>query len=197
MKDVIKHYDALIEEGVDFVKDPPQLQEYMNKWDGQTFIEELKLASHKSVLEIGVGSGRLAVKTAPLCHTFTGIDISPKTLERAKENLLYLKNVKLICDDFLCYRFCEKFDIIYSSLTFMHIKDKYLALHKAAMLLKQGGLFVLSIDKNDSKYINYGERRVLIYPDRNVTMVKQIGAASMKIQKTVEVENAFIFVCTI
>lgn len=32
---VIKHYDLLIDEGNDAFRDPPALQEYMNKWDGR------------------------------------------------------------------------------------------------------------------------------------------------------------------
>jgi ubiquinone/menaquinone biosynthesis C-methylase UbiE len=33
----------------------------MDKWDGQVFIDELRLSSVKTVLEIGVGTGRLAL----------------------------------------------------------------------------------------------------------------------------------------
>lgn len=118
--DVIQHYDLLIEENNDPVHDPKPLQDYMNKWDGQAFIDKMELDKDKSVLEIGVGTGRLAVKTAPLCKEYCGIDISPKTISRAKENLHGCGNVMLICDDFLCHKFDCFYDVIYSSLTFMH-----------------------------------------------------------------------------
>ena len=87
MKDVINHYDLLIDEGNDPVHDPKPLKDYMNKWDGQRFMDCMMLNSDKSVLEIGVGTGRIAMKVAPLCHSFLGIDISPKTIARAEENL--------------------------------------------------------------------------------------------------------------
>ncbi len=121
--DVIYHYDKLIEEGNDPVNDPQPLKEYMDKWDGQVFIDKLQLSPVKIVLEIGVGTGRLAVKIAPLCRRFTGIDISPKTIERVKENLAEYDNVSLICDDFGDFNFDSTFDIIYSSLTFI-LSDK-------------------------------------------------------------------------
>ena len=85
--DVITHYDLLVDENNDPFRDQPVLQEYMEKWDGDLFIEALELDENKSVLEIGIGTGRVAVKVAPYCMRLTGIDISSKTIERAKKNI--------------------------------------------------------------------------------------------------------------
>ena len=87
MKEVIEHYNKLIDENNDPVHDSKPLKDYMDKWDGGRFIESMKLNKNKTVLEIGVGTGRLAIKVAPLCQLFLGIDISPKTITRAAENL--------------------------------------------------------------------------------------------------------------
>ena len=73
--DTITHYDLLIEENNDPFRDPPALQEYMNRWDGEQFLESLELSKNKNVLEIGIGTGRIAVKVAPYCKQLTGIDI--------------------------------------------------------------------------------------------------------------------------
>ncbi len=162
---VIKHYDKLIEENNDPVYDPEPLKEYMDKWDGQLFIDAMELDKTKTVLEIGVGTGRLAVKTVPLCKKFFGIDISPKTIERAIHNLSQHQNAKLICADFMTCDFSTAFDIVYSSLTFMHIKDKHKCINKIYSLLNPNGRFVLSVDKSKNKYIEYGNRRIKIYPD--------------------------------
>lgn len=120
--DIIMHYDLLIDENNDSVHDPKPLRDYMDKWDGQAFIDKMELDKKASVLEVGVGTGRLAVRVAPLCDRLHGIDISPKTVDRAKENLSKQTNVSLYCGDFLSYEFSEVFDLIYSSLTFMHIE---------------------------------------------------------------------------
>ena len=85
--DAKTHYDMLIDEGNDPIYDTEPLKEYMNKWDGELFIEEMKLTKDKTVLEIGIGTGRLALKVATECKTLYGIDISPKTIEKAKINL--------------------------------------------------------------------------------------------------------------
>lgn len=191
---VIDHYDRLIDENNDPVRDPQPLREYMDKWDGQEFIDEMELDKAKSVLEIGVGTGRLAVRTAPFCGDFCGIDISPKTVKRAEENLSEYKNATLICGDFLNFRFDRSFDIIYSSLTFMHIKDKRGAVNKIARLLNHGGRFILSLDKNKSEFIDTGTSRIKIYPDEPDTLEEYIKAAGLTALRRYETEHAFIIV---
>ena len=194
MNRVIEHYNLLVEEGNDPVHDPKPLQDYMDKWDGQDFIDKLKLDKTKAVLEIGVGTGRLAVKVVPLCGLFFGIDISSKTIERARENLVNWDNVALFCGDFAAYSFSQTFDVIYSSLTFMHIKDKQTTLNKVASLLKFDGRFVLSIDKNQEKFIDMGSRKICVYPDNLEDTELYIKNAGLKIIEQGVTEFAHIFV---
>lgn len=166
----------------------------MDGWDGDTFIEELELSKRKTVLEIGVGTGRLAVKTAPQSYAFYGIDLSPKTIERAKENLAGIDDVNLICGDFLTYEFERTFDIIYSSLTFMHIKEKQAAVEKVARLLEENGRLVVSIEKSQATVLEYGKRKIEIYPDRPETIIKYMESAGLKKIKQRETEFAYIIV---
>lgn len=192
--DVILHYDLLIDEGNDPVHDPEPLQDYMNKWDGQDFINAMQLDKTKSVLEIGVGTGRLAVRVAPLCDKFCGIDISPKTVNKAKENLVQYSNVNLICGNFLIHSFLDQFDVIYSSLTFMHIKEKQDAIDKVFMLLKDGGRFILSIDKNQDECIDMGLRKIKIFPDDPLLIERNISKCRLNIVECFETELAYIHV---
>ena len=191
---VIDHYDLLIGEDNDPFRDPPRLQEYMSRWDGERFIEELELTKNKKVLEIGIGTGRIAVKVAPFCMALTGIDISPKTIERAKENLKVYKNISFICDDFSDYQFSETFDVIYSSLTMMHFKNKANVITKVDKLLNDDGIFCLSIDKNQSEYIDMGNRKVKIYPDTLDNITSIIGETAMSVVNVIETDNAYIIV---
>ncbi len=192
--DVIQNYNLLIDESNDPVHDSKPLRDYMDKWDGQAFIGSMELDKNKSVLEMGVGTGRLAVRVAPLCGEFYGVDISSKTIERAKENLDEFENVRLTCADFLSYEFDCTFDVVYSSLTFMHIEDKQRAVNKIAGLLNDAGRFVLSIDKNPSEFIDTGTRKIKIFPDTPVEMAKCIRAAGLTILNQYDTEFATIFV---
>ncbi len=192
--DVISHYDFLIEQDNDPARDPAPLRTYMDKWDGDIFIDRLCLKENQSVLEIGVGTGRLALKVAPRCRAFYGIDISPKTIERARENLAAYPNATLLCGDFLEYPFSHSFDTIYSSLTFMHIEDKQQAVCKVFNLLSKGGVFVLSIDKNQDDFIDIGTSKIKILPDAPVHIIQCLSKAGFQLSEQLETEFAHIFV---
>ena len=192
---IARHYDILINEGNDPVHDPEPLKAYMDKWDGQVFIDKMQLSKDKNVLEIGVGTGRLAVRTAPLCNEFYGIDISPETIKGAKKNLEEISNINLICDDFMTYSFNNIFDVIYSSLTFMHIKDKQGSINKVRELLKNGGLFVLSTDKNQNKFIDIGSNKIEVYPDTVENIIECINNSGLTLIGHYETEFANVFVC--
>lgn len=188
------HYDLLIDQNNDPVRDPEPLRKYMDKWDGQEFLNKLMLDKAKTVLEIGIGTGRLALRTAPLCKKLYGIDISPKTIARAGENLSKHNNIALLCGDFMTYGFERSFDVIYSSLTFMHIKDKQAAINKISSLLKQGGVFALSIDKNQSRYIDTGANNIKIYPDAPDKIKAYIISSGLRVAEEYETELAVIFI---
>ena len=195
MNEVIEHYNKLIDENNDPVHDSKPLKDYMDKWDGERFIESMKLNKNKWALEIGVGTGRLAIKVSPLCQLFWGIDISPKTISRAAENLSSYHNIQLICGDFMSHEFTDSFDVIYSSLTFMHIEDKLSAIKKIASLLKDEGIFVLSMDKNRDKFIDIGTRKIEVYPDDPVITRKFILEANLNLVDEFETEHAYVIVC--
>lgn len=194
--DIITHYDLLIEENNDPFQDPPELKEFMNKWDGQIFIDALQLDKNKKVLEIGLGTGRIAVKVAPYCKRLTGIDISPKTIQRAKENLKMYSNISFVNADFIAYEFKEKFDVIYSSLTMMHFENKKQVIFKVVSLLKAKGIFCLSIDKNQSEYIDMGNRKIKIWPDNPSDILDIIKLSKMSVKNFFETENGYIIVST-
>ena len=194
IEQVVAHYDSLIDENNDPVHDPKPLRDYMDKWDGQNFIDKMELDNDKSVLEVGVGTGRLAVRVAPLCSQFFGIDISPKSIDRAKENLLECTNVSLYCEDFMTFEFSQTFDVVYSSLTFMHIEEKQKAVNKVATLLKDGGKFVLSIDKNQDGFIDTGMRKIVVFPDTLSGMKNYIENSGLMVLEHYETEFAYIFI---
>lgn len=192
---VSTHYDLLIDEENDPFRDPPPLRAYMEKWDGAPFLQALALSPEKQVLEIGVGTGRLADRTAPRCAGLTGIDISPKTIARARENLSRHPNIHLVCGDFLLYKPAEQFDTIYCSLTLMHFEDKEAFLAKAASLLLPGGRLCLSLDKKQSPWLDMGTRKLRVYPDHPARLVPLLPRSGLELTDAFETEFSNILIC--
>jgi ubiquinone/menaquinone biosynthesis C-methylase UbiE len=188
-----EHYDNLIDENNDPVHDPEPLQEYMNKWDGSKFLSELRLNRKSSVLEIGVGTGRLAIRVLKQgCKQFVGIDLSEKTISAASENLKKFANCNLIAGDYLKVHFQNTFDIIYSSLTFFHIEDKVSAIKKCWTLLNTNGRFILSLDKNSLEFLDYGRYKVKIFPDDLKSTVALLDEWGFSIENISETDFAYI-----
>lgn len=151
-------------------------------------------SGNETVLEIGVGTGRLAIKICEKCRQFYGIDISSKTIEKAKNNLPSNNNIHLICEDYLAWKTNINFDVIYSSLTFLHIKDKQQAIDKTYPLLAEKGKFILSIDKSQNDEIDYGTRKVKTYPDTVKTIERLLKESGFAIIKQYSTEFANIFI---
>lgn len=192
----IEHYDNLIDENNDPVRDPDILKEHMDKWDGKKFIDALELSKNKTVLEIGIGTGRIAVKTAPHCAKLYGIDVSSMTIERVKENLAFTDNIEYILADYLEYDFNIKFDTVYSSLTLLHIKHKQAFFDKVFSDLKANGRFILSIDDdNQDNYLDMGTYKVRVYPDNPFDTKNGLLKAGFFIEDIIKIECAHIFVC--
>lgn len=194
--DTAAYYDKLIDDHNDPFRDPPPLKEYMDKWDGKLFIDSMQLTPAKKVLEIGIGTGRLAARAAPFCLRLTGIDISPKTIRRARENLSGFPNIEFICADFSEYHFEETFDVIYSSLTLLHFENKRHFIGKVSELLNKSGIFCLSIDKNPDDSIDMGNYMLRIYPDQADETAEYIRLAGMSLSAQFETEFAHIFICS-
>ncbi len=191
---VADYYDALLAEGQDPVLDPPVLKEYMDGWDGDRFIEKMHLSPDASVLELGVGTGRLAVRVAPLCGRFLGVEIAPETAKRAAAHLGAFPNASVLCADFLTYPFSERFDIVYSSLTWMHIEQKTAAFERVAELIAPDGRFLLSIDKSGDREIVFEGKRITVFPDDPEETVQLLADLGLSLIETLETERAYIFI---
>ena len=192
VNEVARHYDLLIDEGNDPVLDSPELAAYMDGWDGAALLNALALDGTQDVLEIGVGTGRLALRVAPLSRSFTGIDISEKTIARAAEHLAGLAQVRLIRADFMAWETQARFHVIYSSLTFLHLADKPGAAQGVARLLAPGGRAVISLDKATDAILDYGTRRLTIHPDNPEAMAAHLRAAGLTILSVQETAQARI-----
>lgn len=95
------------------------------------------------VLEIGCGVGRIGYALADRCKKWVGADISSNMLDFAQKRLESKTNTEFVelsgCD--LSYFQDSSFDIVYSSVVFMHLDewDRYNYILESYRVLRKGG----------------------------------------------------------
>ena len=119
---VTEHYDRMIDEiddpALPVVTDPftetGKLRDWLAQSDGPAFWDAVGKVSGKRFLEVGVGTGRVAKKMLERgCAGLVGIDVSAKTIIRARQNLAAYTNVELLHADITEYRSVGSFDLVY------------------------------------------------------------------------------------
>ena len=121
--------------------------------DDIDFYENLARAVEGPVLELGVGSGRVAVPLAEAGYEVVGIDTSPSMLARAGERLAATKLTKgrldLVEVDMTCFDLGRRFGLIFvAASTFQHLlttEAQRACLERVARHLAPDGLFAVSV----------------------------------------------------
>lgn len=123
----------------------------------------LKINSSDLVLEIGTGTGELALGLSDICRKIIAIDVSEKMIDfaRSKAEKQRKGNVYFCHAGFLTYENNdESFDAVITQLALHHLTDfwKMVALRRIYGMLKEGGRFYLRdvvFPSNIQNYDNY------------------------------------------
>lgn len=110
--------------------------------------ELIGIKSTDRILEIGTGTGELALRLSGYCEKVVAIDVSKTMIEFAKMKAesQNRKNIQFYTAGFLTYENCtEPFDVIVTQLALHHLPDywKMIALKRVYGMLKEGGKFYL------------------------------------------------------
>ena len=117
----------------------------------RNLIELASISEKDDVLEIACGIARLGLELAPLCHSWTGADISANMLAHAAERVKGVGNVKLhqLHGDGLAGLADDSFDVVYCTNTLAHLDelDRWRYVQEAFRVLRVGGrIFIDNID---------------------------------------------------
>jgi ubiquinone/menaquinone biosynthesis C-methylase UbiE len=126
------------------------------KWGGilaEKFLAEsgVKLTGEEAMLEIGCGVGRMTKTFAGRFHHVTAIDVSSEMIQRAREYLSEIENVRLDVgngSDLSAYSDAS-FDFVFSYIVFQHIPDTTITLNyirEAGRVLRPGGHFYFQVN---------------------------------------------------
>ena len=124
---------------------------------------DLGLNETHTLVDLGAGTGTLALAAAPLCRRVVVVDVSRAMLTILKEKTgrLGLKNVECVQGGFLTYEHRgEPADFVYSRNSLHHLPDffKALALERIASILRSGGALRLhdllfSFDPGEAEHV--------------------------------------------
>ncbi|HWC30271.1 MAG TPA: methyltransferase domain-containing protein [Dehalococcoidia bacterium] len=126
---------------------------YWDFTDDIDFYENLARIHDAPVLELGVGTGRLAVRLAAAGFRVVGLDSSAPMLERARENMraasVSEKRLELVQAAMTDFDLVERFGlVVVAANTFQHLlttSEQRACLERAARHLVPGGVFAMSI----------------------------------------------------
>jgi len=168
------YYDELKQVGVDYtdIEEVKVYDLHMQKLrdiesESESIRELLKIKNNDSVLEIGTGTGELALNISAHCKRVVAIDISKTMIHfaRMKAENQNKKNIQFCNAGFLTYdNQSELFDVIVTQLTLHHLPDywKMMALKRIYSMLKEDGklylrdvVFPSKIQDYDSYFTNF------------------------------------------
>jgi putative AdoMet-dependent methyltransferase len=149
------YYDEFKQVGVDYtdIEEVNVYDLHMQKLrdietESKSIRELLKIKNSDLVLEIGTGTGELALNISAHCKKVVAIDISKTMINfaRMKAENQNKKNVQFYNAGFLTYKnHGELFDVIITQLALHHLPDywKMIALKRIYSMLKEDGKFYL------------------------------------------------------
>ncbi|MDD2420724.1 MAG: methyltransferase domain-containing protein [Heliobacteriaceae bacterium] len=145
------YYDEFVHLGMDYA-DVSQVEAYDQKMrrirdvpaENNAIMAALALSSNATLLEIGTGTGALAVAAAKHCARVIATDISPAMLAYAAQRAQRAgcQNISFVNAGFLTYDHTgEPVDAVVSQLALHHLPDfwKLIALNRVYHTLKPGG----------------------------------------------------------
>jgi SAM-dependent methyltransferase len=121
--------------------------------DDIDFYENLAQSVDGPLLELGVGSGRVALRLARAGHEVVGIDNSPSMLARGRENLAAAAQIdgslELLPGDMTSFELGRRFAMVYvAANTFQHLlttAEQQACLQRVARHLQPGGVFAMGV----------------------------------------------------
>jgi phosphatidylethanolamine/phosphatidyl-N-methylethanolamine N-methyltransferase len=109
-------------------------------------LRPLQQQQDKEVLLMGIGSG-LDIPHLPAGHRYTGIDLTPAMLEKARRRAAHRDDITLHEGDAMAMPYADaSFDIVVMHLILAVVPEPQRALSEAARVLRPGGTILL-LDK--------------------------------------------------
>ena len=118
-----------------------------------------KPAHFKHAIDLGCGTGLAAVAFAEMVDQFTGIDLSPGMIEKARATGLYARLEVADMLEGLRKTPDSGVDLVLSADAMVYVADLFPVLKQASRVLASGGLVAFTLERHDGDGFIMGEGR--------------------------------------
>lgn len=146
----------VFDRAVDYYDQTRALPEWRHNAMIEALVRETGIHENSRVLEIGIGTGRIALSVAEHVRRLFGIDLSVEMMNKLRLKLAQTNlNIEIAQANALHLPFAnETFDVTYAVHVYHLVADWQDALLDARRVLKRGGKFVVSFHKRDENSPN-------------------------------------------
>ncbi len=146
-----------------------------DKWEFHEVLQYFN--QHMTVLELGSGSGFFLslLKQNNVLNT-TGLEISNSAVKNSQEKGLNV--IQGVIEDF-SKTVSKKFDLVCSFQVFEHLPNIDSTIKHSLSVLKQNGIFIISVPNNDSLIFKYDDYQTLNLPPHHVILWDETSLKSL------------------
>jgi len=170
-------------------------EKYWDSFEKDQVLPLLGEVSGKKILDVGAGTGRLALRLSKLGAELTALDVSESMLEKLKAKSYKLK--ALIGDAESLPFENESFDIVVATFLIVHLKALKRFFNEAYRVLKPDGLFlVTNINQRKAPEIKVGKDLVEVesYYHRPEKVVEELENLAFEVVKDKFVKEGEVWV---
>ena len=188
-KKSVKHLDS--KAGYDlYARFYDEKMAYLNSFEQDKLLPLAGEVKNKKILDVGAGTGRLAIKLARLKAMVTALDISEEILKiLSKKN----KQIATVVGEAENLPFSDNdFDIAAAAFLIVHLKNPKIFFEEAYRVLKSGGqLIVTNINQKKPAELKTRDGLITIesYYHRPEQIVKEMETAGFVIKNNIFIEE--------
>lgn len=111
-----------------------------------------------AILDLGCGTGLAGLAFRDIASTLDGVDLSPAMIEKARSRAIY----DLLCVDDLEFALASasrRYDLLLAADTIVYLGDLEKLFDRAHRALRNGGSFLLTVEKKVGKGFELGPKR--------------------------------------
>ena len=170
---------------------------YLNSFEKGAVFELLGDVKCKKILDVGAGTGRLAIPLAKMGAKVTACDVSEEMLKRLR-NKTKIKNLETVVADAEVLPFPEqKFDVVIATFFIIHLKDPKRFFAEVYRELRPRGIFlVTNINQKDPPAIKTlaGEIKIESYYHRPEHIRETLEELAFSIEKEVLIREHGVWI---